>query len=244
MSTRSEEFQEVRRLLRRPKHQCPDADAIISQLLRREQSMLNRMNGSGKGWTVATATVTSVVNTAEYAVTPAAGASFGKALFVYRDLGDNDILPVPHTDYSHELNNQAYDFWLTPTGSPEIYSGEKVAFFRDSAGVKMRIYPIPEEARTYTIKYATGRIDHSLLAWANTPALPEWAHIRTLSAALFLLPNAEWEGLDFNENRLRRQEIAMVIQAELQQEEPGFNAYLRNPTHEPIVDSGYWYEGI
>jgi hypothetical protein len=252
MTTRAEEFQDVRRMLGFPIFGCPSADLIVSQLLRQEQLMLNKLNSSGKGWSVATTTITTVDGTDAYAVTPVAAAvhGIGKALFVYRDLGNGDIMPVPMTDFSHEVHNQTHDFWLTPWGSDtaDLYRSEKVAFYRtaSTSGVAtqmMRVYPVPDEIVTYTIAYAAGELDRADIALTDVPIMPEWSGVRTLEAALYLLPYTKWEGLAFEANSAQRREIATSLAAQVGDYREEFTGYLANPQHEPIGDSGYWWEG-
>ena len=251
MSTRAQEFQDVRRLLGHPILGSPSPDLIVSQLLRQEQLMLNKLNGSGKGWAVASTTVTTVAGQADYALTTASGSphSIGKALFVYRDLGNGDIMPVPMTDFSHELHHQTHEFMWLPWGadSSAVYQTEKVAFYRtaDTTGVAthmIRVYPIPEDVRTYTITYAAGAVDSAEIALSDNPIMPEWANVRTLETALYLLPHAKWEGLSMQDNTLRRKEIAMSLMAQVGDYREEFQGYLANPQHDPMADSGYWWE--
>jgi hypothetical protein len=252
MTTRAQEFQDVRRLLGLPLPQQPSPDLIVAQLLRQEQLMLNKLNGSGKGWSVATTTVTTVDGTASYALAPASGAmhGIGKPLFVYRDIGNGDIMPVPLTDFSHELHNQTHEFWWLPEGSSETdrYRSEKVAFYRtaDTAGVAtqmMRVYPTPEEDDiVYTIAYAAGALNPAEIALTDTPVMPEWSNLRTLESALYLLPYTAWEGHTMNDNLARRKEVMASLAAQVGDHREEFSGYLANPQHEPVGDVGYWWE--
>lgn len=251
MPTRGQELQEVRRLLGHPIMGSPSPDLIVGQLLRQEQLMLNKLNGSGKGWAVATTTVTTVDGTAEYTVDPTAGSmhGIGKPLFVYRDLGNDDIMPIPLTDFSHELYHQRYEFWWLPwdADASPLYQLEKVAFFRTAntsgtAQLMMRVYPVPEDARTYTITYAAGAIDPSEIAVSDVPIMPEWSNVRTIEAALYLLPYAQWEGLSPADNAARRKEMMASLSSQMADYRDEFQGYLANPQHEPIGDSGYWWE--
>lgn len=204
--------------------------------------MTNRLNGTGKAWTHERTTVATVANQAEYTVEPVAANSFGKPLFVFRDLGNNNFHPVPYADFSHELHNQRYEFWiagLTANAAP-YYHGEKVAFFREGATQKMRVFPAPTDVRTYLVDYAVGHLDWTQFEWSDTPAMPEWSHLRVLRVARDELPGSEWEGLSFDQNRLQRQDIAASLQMQIAEAEPEFQKYIVNPNHEPISDSGYW----
>lgn len=244
-ATREQEFQEVRRLLGNPIEQRPNADLIVSGMIRQEQMMMNRLNGSSKAWTQESTQIVTVANTGDYTVTPAGTATFGKALFVYRDLGDNTLLPIPFTDYSSELNNQTHDFFNIPieAGMFPNYSSVKAAFYRSGGSPMMRIYPVPEESSViYKIVYATGRLDWTTFDWPDVPAMPEFSNLRTLSVALFLLPYAEWEGYSKSENSQRRSEIRQSLEPQMQMQDIEFAEYIRNPQHEPISDVGYWWE--
>ena len=229
-----------------PAEQKPSPDMIVSAMIRQEQQMLNRLNGSGRAWTQELTQVTTTANTAEYAVTPSGTTTFGKALFVYRELDDGSIMPVAFTDYTNEPHNQTYEFFVEPMQAGEFpyYSGEKVAFFRDAAGsVKMRIFPAPDDSgKVYKIAYASGRVDWSTFDWSDTPAMPEFADWRTLGAALFLLPYAEWEGHSRQENSARRGELRSSLQPQYEIQDSELRRYINNPQHEPISDIGAWWE--
>lgn len=249
--SRALEFQEVRRLLGNPIPNSPTPDLIVSQLLRQEQLMLNKLNGSGKGWTVATTSVTTADGTGDYALTPTAGSThgIGKPLFVHRNLGNGDIMPVPMSDFSHEFHHQTHEFWPVAWGADttDRFRSEKVAFFRtaDTAGIAthmMRVYPIPSEASTYIVSYAAGAIDSNEIAMSDTPVMPEWSNVRALETALYLLPQTQWEGLSFQDNSLRRREYMTALMAQVGDYREEFQAYLSNPQHEPMADSGYWWE--
>lgn len=249
--SRASEFQEVRRLLGHPAPQAPAPDLIVAQLLRQEQLMLNKLNGTGKGWTVGTTTITTVAGTSEYALSTAAGSAhgIGKPLFVYRDLGDGEIMPIPTTDFSLELYHQSYEFRWFPWDAAEVpqYQTEKIAFFRtaDTAGVAQhmaRIYPVPEDVRTYTITYAAGAVVDTEIALSDVPIMPEWANVRTLETALYLLPHAKWEGLSSPDNTAKRKEVMIALSAQVGDYREEFQGYIANPQHDPVADSGYWYE--
>lgn len=249
MATRRAELQEVRRLLGRPMHQRPDNDLIVGQLLRQEQLLLNKLNNTAQGWTVATTSVTTVEDQESYDVAPEATAvhGFGKALFVYRDLGNGDIMPVPMTDFTHELHDQMHEFWYVPptVGDGARYRSEKVAFFRTAppSQIKMRIYPVPDEADvTYNIAYAAGELDASQITMGDVPILPEWSNVRTIEASLYLLPYTEWDGLKRQENTDRRKEIGTSLMSQVTDFRSELQGYIFNLQHEPITDCGPWWE--
>lgn len=210
--------------------------------------MLNKISQVGQAWSVNTTSFNTVVNQAEYVISSADSThQIGKPLYAYRDLGSNDILPVPFTDYSQELMDQKHEFWNAPFGSAgwPNYNVDKIAFFRTSAGVmKARVYPIPTDVRTFYVTYAAGRRDWSQFAWSDVPILPEWSYFRQLKAAAFLLPDTEWSDILAGDYRVRRLEIGAAIKAEIDLEDldQGFKDYLRDLMSAPIADVGYWDE--
>lgn len=244
MRTRQQEFQEVRRLLRYPKHGRPGGDALMSALIREEQSMLNRTNASGKGWSPETTTFTTSEGTADYTLSPSGANAIGKPIYAYRDLGDGDLLPVNFADFQHEIHNQNYDFWMSPVGTNTLapYSGEKLGFFREGGTQKVKVYPVPDEVKTYTIIYAVGWKDWSNFTWSDVPELQEWSFLKCLKVAGYEAVGAEWEGLSLADNIAYRKEIRESLAIQIAQEEPRFEAYIRNPHHEVISDVGGWWE--
>lgn len=249
--TRDEEYREVRRLLDNPIEQRPSMDLIVSGLIRQEQFQTNKISNTGKPWTPESTTVTSVVNTAEYTITP---ANFGKALFCYRDLGSNVMLPVPFTDWATEIDNQSYDYrmsaWVS-AGLTGNVRGEKIAFYRRKQTVanvvvqqaRMRIYPIPIEAGLiYSVVYASGPLDWSTFEWTDTPALAEWSGLRTLKVAAFLLAQSEWKGLTRAENSEKRRDLMMTLKPQIDEQTEEFNVFVRNPSGGPNIDTmDSWY---
>lgn len=243
MSTREYEYQSVRELLGEPKQQRPSSDLIVSGQIRTEQLFMNKLNGTARGWSPATATFASVAGTAEYSLysnyptntIPLTG--FGKALFIYRELSSTVIVPVDFTDYANELDNQSYAEVIAPTGptTPPGTFGEKIAFFRNGQYPKLRIYPVPEEARVYKIVYATGALDWASFAWTDVPLLPEWSQLRCIANALNLLAVSEWDGNKRQENKDYRNELRAVLEPQYKVWMDEFESYIINPQHEPTI---------
>lgn len=252
MATRDQEFQEVRRLLGRPKEQRPGSDSIVSSLIRQEQFMMNLLNAANRGWTPNSLALTVEEGTAEYDLytddptnaTPV--TNWGKALYVFRELESNVIIPVPSADYTNEIGHQGYDLVLTPgiAGEYPAYNIEKIAFYReDGVTPKARIYPVPAEEKVYNIIYATGALDWSTFLWSDVPAMPEWSHLRCIAAALSEIRHCEWSGLTPEQNKQQREEYRRDLKDEFSEQKPEFDAYIRNPQHESSIDTvNAWYE--
>ena len=235
----------VRDLLDFPLTGRPLPHQIFAELLRGWQFMANQLNNTRRPWLVpgSPETVTSVAGQAEYVLT---AGDFGKAQIVYRELENDNLLPVPFTDHLSELYHQSYEFWLAPFDaslSPN-YAGEKVAFFRTSDNVnKMRIFPIPQESGVeYQIVYAAGALDLSAKETGDETILPEWSDYRALRAALNLLPKAEWEGLSRAENMDKRRELRETLVLNYAEQKAEFAAYISNVQQEPPGSVGHWSE--
>jgi len=247
--TREQDFREVRRLLGDPSAQSPTPDMIVSNMISAEQYLMNRMTGTGKPWTHNTLTVTSVAGQAVYDLDPSAGpvqrqlATFGKTLFVYRDLGNGVILPIPATDFLAEIQAPKYEFWVASLPGEFVTSYEQVATYRDGNGVYLRIYPEPTEAREYIVVYATGNVDWNSFEWDDLPVLQEFSRYRQLYAALATLAKCRWDGNTKQEDAAYRQELRADLRAEMALHEPELTSFLRNPNHEPsISEVGYYWE--
>lgn len=211
--------------------------------------MLNRLAMAGPAWAVNSTTVTTVADQAEYTITPSGSLyGFGRPMMVYRDLGDNVYLPVPFTDYQHELSDQGHEFWIAPQGTEDFigWASSKVAFLRtgdNPSVVKMRVYPTPEEAGTvFTVLYQPGYQDPAQMNVSNSPVMPEWSHLKCLWAAATLLDACEWAGKTDEQNERQAAKTGKTIEIQLRQEEPRFDAFIRNPQNEVVTDSGYWWE--
>lgn len=248
MMTREGEYQEVRRLLSYPKEQCPGPDAIYSQLLRTEQWMVNKLTGTGKPWAPGTATLTTVSGTAEYLLTPTAGQpNIGKPLVAYRERSEGEPIPIPMTDLTTRLNNPEYRFWIDPTlgqrtSIPGV-SPYQLGFFRAADGLRVRVFPAPgDDAPVIKVLYVPGAIDPAGHEWTDTPMLPEWYGWRTLQAALFLLPQAEWEGRDMDAAETFRKNLRLSLEGQFTMHNEEFMAYIRNPQQEAVGEMGFWFD--
>jgi hypothetical protein len=240
-----EEYSQVRDLLDYPLFQRPNPHQIFAELIRQWQFMVNQLNNTRRPWTVpqTPTTITSVAGQAEYLII---AADFGKPLFVYRELDNDILLPVPFADYASEIHNQSYEFWIAPleSGLSPVYSGEKVSFYRTPTGSKlMRIYPVPEESgNEYKVVYASGYQDLIASEKEDETILPEWSDYRCLRAALKLLGKCEWEGLTRAENADKRREMKSDHLLDYSEQKAEFENYISNVQHEPPGEVGYWYE--
>lgn len=240
--TREQDFREVRRLLGDPREQRPTPDLIVSNMIAAEQHIMNRLNSTSKPWTYNTISVNSVIGQRDYNVAPIGAVSFGKALFVYREL-TGGILPIPFTDFAAEFQDQRYQFWVAELSSSSVLSAEKIAFFRAGNVAKMRFYPPPVEVDTYKIVFASGALDWDQFEWTDEPVMPEFSRLRQLYAALATIAKSEWEGLSRQENAAYRGELRGDLTRELGMHEEEFRVFIRNPQHEPsISEVGYFWE--
>lgn len=241
MPNREQEYMRVRELLDFPLEQRPGPHSIFSELIRTEQFQMNKLGNTGQAWTEKSLTFTSVLGQADYTIS---ASDFGRALTVYRLL-NNQIVPVTFTNFPHEIYDQSYDFWNVPQDSTQFWyqTGEKIAFYRTSAGVKKaRLFPIPSEAgRVYTVHYAAGWQDWTAFELSDVPILLEWSDYRTLKVALFLLPKAEWEGLSRSENSDKRRELGLSLSTQFAEQKEEFESFIRNPQIETISQIGEWY---
>lgn len=244
MPTREQEFMRVRELLEFPKAQSPSPHSIFSQLIRQEQFQALKLSNSQRPWNVAlsNATVTTVANQAEYTIS---AADFGKPIYVYRVLNNNVLLPVPFTDFQHEIPKQQHEIWIAPmdAGLNPPYSAEKCGFYRTSTGLKkFRLYPIPETAGVvYQIVYYVGFSDPTGFALTDSPILPEFSELRCLQTALFKLPQTEWDGRDENQTQAFRRDLRMALEAQMLMFDKEFTEYISNLHHEPIGQIDPWY---
>lgn len=244
---RSEGFQQVRRLLGFPKEQRPRNDQIVGSLLAVERLMSIQSNSMNAGWSIKTLEIPSVVDQAEYNLTPTTGDynTVGKVLFAYRELDGSNILPVPFTDFLSEFSNQKYEFWNSPENLANFpyANGEKLGFYRNNQTVKMRIFPIPAEVKTYTISYAVGVKDWTRFAWTDLISFPEFCDYLWRLAAMDVVRFCEWEGYTRQENRVMRDEMRADISASLQSLSEEWRVFIRHVKEdETISHIGNWYE--
>jgi hypothetical protein len=248
---RSEEFEEIRRLLGYPKEQCPSADIIVGQLLREEQWMHLRLASSSAAWNTYEHTLTTTPAQQDYVISPQPQlGAFIRPLFAFY-LNGATVNPIRFTQIEDYVTSfPSYEFVSSPqsSGSNSIYTHIRSLGFYRTAGdtpgnLKVRVFPVPEAQETYKIILGVyPDIDSAQISLDDTAIMPEWSMLRTLRAALFLLPYAEWDGVTKEQNRLKRNDIANALAPQMERLEAEFNSYIRNPVNETIADVGYWYE--
>jgi len=258
MLTREEEYTRVRELLDFPKEQRPSPHLIFGELLRQEQFMLNRLTNTRRSWNVVQGTLNVVAGTSDYGITPSinnAGVTspgvtgfdkFSKAFYLAKVLSATTMVPIPFTDMSQEGYNQSYEFMNLPSDQnlvPE-YQAIKASFYRSPDNrLMLRLYPTPEEPYQVYIVGMQGVGD-----WTDADtnlvrnvAMPEHSDYRTVSTALFLLTKCEWDGHTRQEAMQKKQELRQALEPQFQMYREEFETFLRNPQHEPIDDTTYWW---
>lgn len=260
MLTREEEYARVRELLDFPKEQRPSPHLVFGELLRQEQFMLNRLTNTRRAWNVIDGTLSVVAGTDEYAITPAqlvappgnpssgiAGfEKFSKPFYVAKRLDATTMIPIPFTDIASEGYNPSYSFMTLPSDlnvMPE-YQAIKASFYRNEQNrLMVRLYPVPDEPYTLYILGVQGVndwTDTDTTLWKNV-SLPEHSDYRTVATALFLLPKCEWEGHTRQESSQKKLELKQVLEPQFAMYREEFETFLRNPQHEPIDDTTYWW---
>lgn len=244
MTTRAISISEVRSLLDDPYQGAPNLHKIVAGHLRFEQLMANRLNNTGRAWTVKTFTFTSDPDTDTYDIavgTPAvAVADFGKPLAIVKATGE-EIMPyvqVPFDDY----NQQDYGIIRSGTSDVSPFSHvspaqEKISFYR-TGGInpvaRMKLNPLPQDAHEYTISYLVGAIGRGDPLTVDY-GIPEHAHLVEIQNAMSQLPYAKWNE-DEKSNSAKRAEMATGFVYQLNLLQPVFEQYVRDLTHARPVE--------
>lgn len=201
--------------------------------------MANRLNNTGRPWTVKTFEFTSDPDTDTYSVatgSPAvAVADFGKPLAIVKATGDENI---PYIQVLFEDYNQI-DYGIIPSGISEVTpfnvfapSQEKIAFYRENVidpVMKMKLNPVPQDAQTYTVSYLVGAIGRNDAITVNF-AIPEHAHLVEIQNAASQLPYSKWNE-DEKVNIQKREELAAGFKFQLGLLQPVFDNYVRDLSH-------------
>ena len=158
------------------------------------------------------------------------------------------MLPIPFTDYEHEIPKQVYDFVAAPPHQNiepgiGILSAAKIAFYREETTLFARIFPVPEQAGViYTVDHAIGRREWGEYDWPDGPPFQEYSRFKVIHAALSLLPHCKWEARDEQDSARYRPELRSSLGDEYAIQDEEFTSHLQTIVNEPVSDSGYWYE--
>ena len=211
--------------------------------------MANRLNSTGKPWSVKSFEFTSDPSTDIYNVQagspPLPVSDFGKPLLIEKETGDANY-PWAQVHFE-DFNQQEYG--IIPAGVSEvgIYgifspTPEKFTFYRENVinpVMKFRLNPLPQEAKNYVIWYAVGAIGIANGLTVNY-AIPEHAHLVEVQTALANLPRCRWrEDEDFNIKK--RAQLQTGLEFELLQLKPEFDKYVRELTHAKPVEVDVLY---
>lgn len=246
MATRAQAVSNVRTIrLDNPYQQAPNLHQIVGSFLQFEQLMANRLNSTGKPWSVKSFEFTSDPDTDTYNVEtggtpPVPITDFGKPLLIEKETGDSNY-PWSQV-YFDDFNQQEYG--VIPSGVSEVgawglfgVTQEKFTFYREGVinpVMKFRLNPLPQDAKNYVIWYAVGAIGITNALTVNY-AIPEHAHLVEVQTAIANLPRSRWrEDEDFN--RKKREELAAGLDFELSILQPVFDQYVRELTHARPVE--------
>ncbi len=244
MATRSENIWRTRDLLDNSYPNKPSFHQYLRQTLSEEQDIITMLNNTAQPWTVAEFTLNYRPGLAYYDINV---NDMGKILYVVRLTQNSYIpaIPVPFTDLA---NLQYGTLWNT---FYNCYNGlgsyflsetiEQMAFYRTGAvnqQVRVQIQPQPVESCQYVISYLVGPIsqDDPL---ETTAALPEFATVIQLRAAMALLPYTQWTE-DRGQDLERKKELAAAFQYQLARKELQMKDYVRQLTHARMVDVEDW----
>lgn len=239
MTTRAISISEVRSLLDDPYQQAPNLHKIVAGHLRFEQLMANRLNNTGRAWTVKTFEFTSDPELDTYSIAtgapPVAVADFGKPLAIVKATGEERI---PYVQIAFDDYNQQ-DYGLIPAGVSEVSpfnqfasAPEKISFYREGIidpVMKMKLNPVPGDAQDYTVSYLVGAIGRDDPLTVNY-GIPEHAHLVEIQNATSQLPYCKW-GEDEKANGVKMEQMAKGFAYQLTLLQPVFEQYVRDLTH-------------
>lgn len=211
--------------------------------------MANRLNNTGRPWTVKTFEFTSEDDTDTYSVatgSPAVPiADFGKPLAIVKATGQSTMpyIQILFDDYNQQdygtIPTAVSD--VTPTGifSPGM---ERISFYREgiiNPVMKMKLNPYPLTVGTYTISYLVGAIGRDDALTVDY-GIPEHAHLVEIQNAMSQLPYAKWHE-DEAMNSNKRVEMARGFAFQLEYLQPVFDHYVRDLTHGRPVEVDVCY---
>lgn len=206
--------------------------------------MANRLNNTGRAWTVKTFTFTSDPDTDTYTLesgTPAVPvADFGKPLAIVKATGEEFM---PYVQIAFDDYNQQ-DYGIIPSGVSQVSpftqfspAQEKISFYREGIidpVMKFKLNPVPQDAHEYTISYLVGAIGRSDPLTVDY-GIPEHAHLVEIQNALSQLAYSKWSE-DEKANQAKREEHKQGFLFQLSLLQPVFNDYVRDLTHARPVE--------
>jgi len=263
-STLAKEIMGVRAVLDDPLPQSPSADNIIQALEEVYQWVTNRTNNTGNSWQVDTYTLTTVANQRVYDLTDdlliaTVSGGFYKPLIV-TTIPDDTNTPEVILEFT-ELESLPHEWaWLSANNGNlyfSSHSGRYIAFYRQlsqasgSTGERLmlEIRPTPSKVENYKILYQVGnwwdRVFETNPSDALDYRLPHQEyrfHLRRL-AARTLLPRARWTH-DEAYNDMKRKEIALSLQVEIDHSAEAFEAHIASLDQADVIRLDSWADDV
>lgn len=244
---RNERYTKIRALLGFPLEQNPNPHLILNQMLMWEQTLLNRLSNTNAPWNLVSHTFSTVAGKSNHTIQqPVSGAQeSGKVYFVVKDTGDEKapFVPIAFDDYNSETFKDAALYLDSAGGRSNFPIRERISFYRAGAEAQTRvavITPTPEKIETYTVWFHAGSIDRLEAAMSAAGAATELVDYIDISAAISLLPSAQWEGLSRAENADERKAYATGLAFQLSRVEPVVDEYVKNLNRPQSFDLDYW----
>lgn len=222
--------------LRDPVPNQPSPRVRLNAVLRRTQSMFNRLSNTGKAWDVDEVTLSVNTNQGEYPLN--VDSSFGKPLAVTtlwpgqpnhipRDV---EFFQVGNMNFNQEIPDNLASGLVGVDGSN--CTAQRIAFLRKDGladNVFVRVSPIPQQPAQYSILYSIGNwIDTAAIT--SSPVLTEHHQLPEVQASIDLLPSSDWWVGDEKANRGRRAELADSLNFTVRAFEDDFAKYIRTMT--------------
>lgn len=229
-------MQNVRMWLRDPVPNQPSKRLVLNAVLRRTQSMFNRLSNTGKAWAISETGLTVNANQSEYLLT--VDESFGKPLRVTTLFPGNqshiprdvDFFDIGDINYNRMIpDNIASGLWADDGSN---CTADRIAFFRKEGfadNVWVKVSPVPMASASYSIEYSIGNWADGA-ALTDSPVLTQHHQMPEIEAALDLLPSADWWMDNEPENRKRRVELAQSLSNALGDFREDWKTYVKSMT--------------
>ncbi len=247
MNDRNERFSKIRSLLGFPLEQNPNPHQILNQMLMWEQNLLNRLSNTNAPWNLVLFTLETVAGQSNYPIAQpiSAAQESGKVYFVVRSTENekSPYLPIEFEDFDRQIyeNTKFYDNLNGGESNNPIR--ERISFYRSDAQNQTRvgvITPTPETVQTYNIWFHVGSVDRLEAALNKSGSATEMTDYIDISAAMSLLPSAQWEGLSRAENMDERKSYATALAFQLSRVEPIIDEYIQNLNSPQSFDLDGW----